>query len=97
MAEKIIRSYPQFNETELYQKAKDIVGEQMKVRLASFNPKIDWKDNDKKGLFNVKGVLGSINVKNHDINIIIDKIPMMLKPFKGKIVSSIEKILDDVK
>ena len=95
MVEKIERTFD-FSEDVLYGKAKSIVGVQMEKRLADFNPKITWNDGDKKGLFNVKGILGSINVNGGTLSVIIDKIPMMLKPFKGKIVDSITKIVDKV-
>ena len=96
MIKKIERKFDNMSEDILYGKAKTIVGEKMKEKLEPFNPKIEWNDSKKQGDFNVKGVLGTINVKGDLLTVIIDKIPMMLKPFKGKIIESIEKIVSKV-
>ena len=74
-------------------KARKTADELAKTLVSEYNAKCKWHKDDLK--FTSKGVTGKMHVGKDIVDIQVD-LGMMLRPFKGKIETSIKSQLEDI-
>jgi hypothetical protein len=81
---------------ELAKKATQKAFESYQKKLSDYDPQANWVEEDRADVtFSVKGYTleGTIELSDDEIVMELD-IPMLLKPFKSKAVSTVEEEID---